>query len=416
MRCRDSVPSSAPPSARCASTSSSACIAAAPSPRASASRAMPAAASKRIGSSFATAIAWARSKAAAAASVRPRECSTAAICEQPRQLGLDVLHRERGLQRRLCQRHRRLGVAVAQRDHRQVGLRIGLHHPVVGSARQAQAFLEVLARLRLLARAEQRNAEVEPGHRLRRDIAHVAEQLPLLPAQLEVAGEVVEPDRDQRQGVEKAALDPTQPVRPGRGQAVERQRPARRHVAEIAEARGHQVLRAQLQLDVAGALGPVSRPARGIHLGVAVGGAHRVGAAPLGRIGAPPVVVQRSASASQRFDVGALLGAPPLQVQRALAHLEQPPAKPHRLGRGVVSEQRQRARHVVGHRFVREAVWRRARRRGRRIRRRAGCRRPSRSARPSAPRKSLARAPVRPASHAAALAWQSRRGRLSTVS
>ena len=158
MRCRDSVPSSEPPSARCASTSSSAC---------SAARAV--AARQRFAGHAG------RRVEAHRLVVRHRDCMRALEgrrCgigpaarvldrgdpEQPRQLGLDVLHRERGLQRRLRQRHRRLGVAVAQRDHRQVGLRIGLHHPVVGSTRQAQAFLEVLGGLRLLARAEQRNA------------------------------------------------------------------------------------------------------------------------------------------------------------------------------------------------------------------------------------------------------------------
>ena len=164
---------------------------------------------------------------------------------------------------------------------------------------------------------------MEPRHRLRRDIAHVAEQLPLLPTHLELAGEVVEPDRDQRQRVEKAALDPAQAVRPRGCQAVERQCPARRHVAEIAEARGHQVLRAQLQLDVAGALGPLPRPSRGIPPGVAIGGAHRVGAAPLRRIGAQPVVVDLLRERFHGFDVGPLLDAAPLHVERALAHRKQ---------------------------------------------------------------------------------------------
>jgi hypothetical protein len=92
----------------------------------------------------------------------------------------------------------------------------------------------------------------------------------LLPSHLEVAAEVVEPHRDQRQRVEKAALDPAQAMRPGSRQALGRNVLPGRHVAEIAQARGHQVLRAQLQIDVAGALGPGSCPARGLHLAVAI--------------------------------------------------------------------------------------------------------------------------------------------------
>ena len=65
----------------------------------------------------------------------------------------------------------------------------------------------------------------------------------------------------------------------------------------------------------------------------------------------------------------------------------------------VLGEQRQRARHVGARSPRWRTARRRARRRARRARTRAACRRPCRSARPRSPRKSFARAPVRPASH-----------------